>query len=111
MIFTLCLLKFWHELLNFNHDSQEAFSDWWRTNGESWALDLKEAMVSHLNLGHEWQFETEDKELIEQYYYIGQLLINGLSNCMMTSKVKSEIEALIFLPIAEIEKRNRETAE
>jgi hypothetical protein len=28
----------------------------------------------------------------------------------MTSKVKSEIEALIFLPIAEIEKRKRETA-
>jgi hypothetical protein len=42
---------------------------------------------------------------------IGQLLINGWSNCGITSKAKLEIEALIFLLIAEIEKRKRETAE
>jgi hypothetical protein len=109
--FYIRLLKLWHQLLSFNHDSQEEFSEWWKTNGESWALDLKQAMITYLSLGHEWQFETGDKELLEKYYYVGQLLINGLNNCGITSKVQLEIEALIFLPIAEIEKRKCETAE
>lgn len=98
------LLRLWHELLSFNHDSEESFSDWWRTYGESWTLDLKQIMKTYLNLGHEWQFDIEDKELLETYYAVGQLLINGLNNCSMNSQAKSRIEALLFLPIVEIEK-------
>ncbi|MBE8967518.1 hypothetical protein IQ277_15015 [Nostocales cyanobacterium LEGE 12452] len=61
-------------------------------------------MRNYLNLGHEWQFDTEDKELLEKYYAVGQLLINGLTNCSINSQAKSRIEALLFLPIVEIEK-------
>ncbi|MBD2248372.1 hypothetical protein H6G26_33995 [Nostoc sp. FACHB-888] len=98
------ILRLWHQVLSFNYNSEESFSEWWRTYGESWTLDLKQIMRNYLNLGHEWQFDTEDKELLEKYYAVGQLLINGLNNCSMNSQAKSRIEALLFLPIVEIEK-------
>ncbi|BAY35663.1 putative signal transduction protein containing Nacht domain (plasmid) [Nostoc carneum NIES-2107] len=93
------ILRLWHQVLSFNYDSEESFSEWWKTHGESWTLSLKQIMKKYLNLGHEWQFGTEDKELFEKYYAVGRLLINGLTKCTMNSQDKLRIETLFFLPI------------
>ncbi|MEO0405722.1 MAG: NACHT domain-containing NTPase [Cyanobacteria bacterium P01_A01_bin.135] len=82
------------------------FRQWWQSNGKAWTEQLRAVMIDHRNIGHDWQFTSEQKALLEQYYDANQLLIECLnSDCYITRDVREEIEDTLFLPIAEIEAR------
>jgi predicted NACHT family NTPase len=62
-------------------------------------------MIKHRNIGHDWQFSEQQKELLEQYFNANLLLVDCLnSSCNITPAVRSHIEETLLLPIAEIEK-------
>jgi len=93
------------ELPNSDID-KEAFERWWQAYGHSWALRTKALMLSHRNIGHNWQFSVHQKDVLKQYYDTNLFLVECLnSNCYVSRQVRSHIEDTLLLPIAEIEKR------
>ncbi|MCC3416001.1 MULTISPECIES: NACHT domain-containing protein [unclassified Microcoleus] len=81
---------------------------WWKKNGDEWIRQLKSVM----NISDLWEFNKEQKDFLQSYYYCNTVLIKCLIESVVVSNdVKKEIEDILLLPIAEIEKRKREKAE
>ncbi len=72
---------------------------WW----QAWTNQLHAVMIEHRNIGHDWQFSGEQKQLLQQYYDANKLLVDCLnSDCYISRSVRDEIEATLLLPITEI---------
>jgi predicted NACHT family NTPase len=83
------------------------FRQWWQFNGKTWTEQLRAEMIKYRNIGHDWQFNGEQKERLQQYYYANKLLVDCLnSDCYVSREVRQDIEETLLLPIAEIEKRS-----
>ncbi|MBD2067812.1 NACHT domain-containing NTPase [Leptolyngbya sp. FACHB-671] len=55
---------------------------------------------------HDWHFNPEQQEVLQQYYGANQLLIDCLnSNCKVTAAVRQEIETALLLPQKELEEQ------
>lgn len=66
-------------------------------------------MIKHRNIGHDWQFSIQQKELLKQYYDANLLLVYCMiSDCYVSREVRQEIEDTLLLPIAEIQKRQQQ---
>jgi hypothetical protein len=58
------------------------------------------------------QFSKQQKELLQQYYDANKLLVDCLnSGCVVSDRVREEIEETLLLPIAEIQNRRGTRAE
>lgn len=80
-------------------ENREHFKQWWKTNGQNWTEQLRTVMIQHRNIGHNWQFTTTQKQLLNQYYEANRLLVACLnSDCYVSRKVREEIEATLLLP-------------
>lgn len=101
--YSLQLLSY--QLPNSNQD-KENFKEWWKINGQTWREQLKKVMIDRRNIGHDWQFKEQSKELLEQYFNANLFLLDCLNHAdNVTPAVREEIEATLLLPIAEIEQR------
>ncbi|PHM10149.1 NACHT domain-containing protein [Nostoc sp. 'Peltigera malacea cyanobiont' DB3992] len=71
---------------------------------------LRRWMIQYRNLGHDWKFSKNQKELLIQYYVINQLMGDCLnSNCYVSRKIRQQIEDTLLLPIAEIKQRQQQS--
>jgi predicted NACHT family NTPase len=52
-------------------------------------------------IGQEWQFDSHEKQLLKQYYYATQLLVECLNSdsCMMPPESRRQLEESLFKPI------------
>ncbi|MBK1987295.1 NACHT domain-containing NTPase [Sphaerospermopsis aphanizomenoides BCCUSP55] len=101
-----CLEKLKEQIPDRNKD-QKAYINWWRTNGKNWAEELRKIMIKYRNIGHDWQFSTEQKQLLEEYYNANKFLLECLnSDCYVSRDVRQYIEDTLLLPIAEIKPYN-----
>ena len=88
--------------------NEKEFKQWWEANGQVWTEQLRAVMIEHRNIGHNWQFSKQQKELLQQYYYANLLLVDCLNNNSdVIPAVRSHIEDTLLLPIAEIEKHKQ----
>ena len=89
-----------------NHNGYNIlFQRWWQPN-KSWIKQLRVVMIQYRNIGHDWQFSEQQKELLKEYYEANLLLLDCLnSSCNVTPAVRQEIEETLLLPIAEIKKK------
>jgi predicted NACHT family NTPase len=96
------------KLLREQLPEQEIYKQWWEANGLNWTKQLKSLMIEHLNIGYNWQFNSTQKRLLQQYYDANMLLVDCLnSDCYVSRDVRQEIEETLLLPITEIEKRKQ----
>ncbi len=103
------LLQKLREQLPNRQDWQES-EKWWLANGKAWCEELREVMIKHRNIGHDWQFSNEQKELLQQYYDANKLLADCLkSDCYVSREVRQQIEDTLLLPIAEIKQRQQQS--
>jgi predicted NACHT family NTPase len=73
-------------------------------------LAADEKLQQYRNIGHDWQFNDTQKQLLQQYYDANKLLVDCLnSDCYVSREVRQEIEETLLLPIAAIEKMNHES--
>ncbi len=94
------------QLPNPKEDKQQ-FKQWWEVNSQAWIEQLRTVMIEYRNIGHDWQFNEQQEELLRQYYDANKLLVDCLnSNCYVSQEVRQEIEDTLLLPMAEIEKRH-----
>jgi predicted NACHT family NTPase len=79
--------------------NKEIFKYWWKANGQAWTKQLREMMIWHRNIGHDWQFSEQQQEFLRQYYDANLLLVDCLnSSCNVTPSVRNEIEETLLLP-------------
>lgn len=72
---------------------------WWIENGQLWVEKFRKVFVKYRFIGKDWQFDHYQRELLEQYYYANQLLIQCLhQDCYVRSEVRQQIEETLFLP-------------
>ncbi|MEC4811763.1 MAG: NACHT domain-containing NTPase [Scytonema sp. PMC 1069.18] len=80
----------------------EKFKDWWNTNGQTWVNELRFVILQCRNIGHQWQFSKQHKEILKQYYTANQLLVDCLKNAgKINSAVSENILAALLLPISQ----------
>lgn len=95
------------EQLPASDKDREKFKQWWQANGRAWTEKLRAVMTSLRNVGHNWQFSNQQREVLRQYYDANQLLMDCLnSDCYVTRAVREKIEDALLLPIAEIEQQS-----
>jgi hypothetical protein len=69
-------------------------------------------IIKHQNIGHNWDLNPEQKQLLQCYCDANKLLVDCLnSGCMVSDRVREEIEETLLLPIAEIQDRRGTRAE
>ena len=91
------------------NDDEKIFKQWWKENGQAWTNQLRSMMLEHRNIGHDWQFSQQQRELLKQYYDANFLLVKCLnSDCYVSREVRQEIEDTLLLPIAEINKHQQQ---
>lgn len=90
------------QLPEFGRD-QKTFMQWWKINGSAWTEELRRLVIAERNIGHNWQFSKQQREVLFQYYQANQLLIDCLnSNYYVTRIVRAKIENSLLLPLADI---------
>jgi predicted NACHT family NTPase len=86
------------------------YQEWWHAEGQSWTGKLRAAMVEYCNIGHDWQFSAQQKELLKQYYNANKLLVDCLnSGCDVSPEVRQQIEETLLLPKDDIDRRKAES--
>lgn len=62
----------------------------------------REVAKTRHHIGKEWKFTPEEKDLLRQYYYATQLLVDCLNSdgCMIHPEGRQQIEDLLLLPYA-----------
>jgi len=78
--------------------SEKIFKLWWHIHGQAWIRQLKFLMISHRNMGHDWQFNQQQKELLKEYYDANKLLIDCLNISNLSPEMRNEIEETLLLP-------------
>ena len=82
-----------------SNENRKQFTQWWTENGTAWAEELRAVMIQHRDVGHDWQFSTEQEALLQQYYDANKLLVSCLnSDCYVSREVRQEIEESLLLP-------------
>ena len=77
---------------------------WWENEGQGWIRSLRAAMIEHRNIGHDWQFSKQQKELLQKYHDANLRLAECLNtDCYLSRAVRQDIEATMLRPIAQIE--------
>lgn len=79
------------------------FRYWWQANGKVWGEQLRSLLIKYRNIGHDWQFNKQQIELLQKYYEANKLLVDCLNSAAnVTPSVRQEIEETLLLGITEI---------
>ncbi len=64
------------------------------------ADEARKVAKSRHHIGKEWQFTTQEKDRLRQYYYATQLLVDCLysDGCMLNPELRQKIEETLLLP-------------
>ncbi|MEH1869833.1 MAG: NACHT domain-containing NTPase [Nostoc sp.] len=82
-----------------SQQNREILKAWWKSNGQSWTTQLKEAIAAHRQIGYDWQFSEEQLQLIQQYWEANRLLVYCFSNASnVTPNIREMIEETLILP-------------
>jgi predicted NACHT family NTPase len=89
--------------------NRELFWQWRQANGTAWTEQLRAVILQHRNIGHDWQFNEQQKQLLKQYYDANKLLVDSLqSGCSVSDAIRKEIKETLLLSITEIKKRQQQ---
>ncbi|MUG92830.1 NACHT domain-containing protein [Scytonema sp. UIC 10036] len=85
---------------NRDKNIDDSFQEWWNNNYKIWFKQLKKILlIQHRNIGHDWQFNDAQKQLLQQYYDANMLLVDCLkSDCYVSREVRQQIEDTLLLP-------------
>ena len=96
-------------LLTATPSNRKIFKQWWSGYGRQWTEDLRQIMIAHRNIGHDWQFTNEQKQLLQQYHDANLLLVQCLnSDCYVSRHVRQSIEDTLLLPYEKLKIENVE---
>ena len=66
-------------------------------------------MITYRDIGHDWQFTDEQRQLLQQYYDVNFLLVECLnSDCYVSRHVRQSIEDTLLLSMVELDRIEKE---
>jgi len=72
---------------------------WWKAKGQDWTEQLRVVMISHRNIGQDWHFSYQQRQVLKQYYDANKLLVDCLNSASnVAPAVRSHIEETLLLP-------------
>ncbi len=77
--FTESLKSFRMSLINLLKE-KDGIEWWWSVNSQNWLTSLRESLIQYRSVGHDWQFNLEQQELLSKYKYIYRLYYKLLSH-------------------------------
>jgi hypothetical protein len=81
--------------------NKKQFKEWYKENGKACAEKLRQIMITHRNIGHDWQFTDQQQDLLWEYHTANNLLMECLGReAVIDRGVRSEIENTLFLPVS-----------
>ncbi|MBW4538532.1 MAG: NACHT domain-containing protein [Myxacorys chilensis ATA2-1-KO14] len=97
---------------DFSVQDQENVQYLWRTNGQVWPEKLRQVMIEHRNIGHDWQFNESQEQALQSYHDANKFLVELLKEPgAVSDMVRQEIEDNLLLPIATLRQRQPEIYE
>ncbi|HLO83381.1 MAG TPA: NACHT domain-containing NTPase [Nostocaceae cyanobacterium] len=87
------------QLPNTDEENWDNLEQWVEIDGRNWTEQLRAVMMQYRNIGHDWQFNENQKKLLQQYYDANYLLVDCLKECHLTRSVREEIENTLLLPV------------
>ncbi|MBE9188827.1 NACHT domain-containing NTPase [Gloeocapsopsis crepidinum LEGE 06123] len=100
----LLLQELKNQISTFNQDDDK-LKEWWNAHGQTWVNQLKSQIIWYRNVGYQWQFNEQQKQVLQQYYAIQHLLLHCLkSSGEVSSTVRQQIEKTLLLPSSESRK-------
>lgn len=88
-----------------NINKPDSFWKWWHETRILWGIALRNLVTEHRNIGHNWEFNKDQIENLNQYYEANKLLVDCLnSDCYVTKATRQYIEDTLLLPLSELEK-------
>jgi predicted NACHT family NTPase len=86
-----------------SHSNYQEFRYWWKANGKYWSKNLRAILIKYRNICHDWQFNQQQIELLQQYYNANKFLIDCLNSSKnVTPAIQQKIEDTLLLAIAQI---------
>lgn len=80
-------------------ENSTTFRTWWHGNGQAWTEKLRAVMLDR-NLGHDWQFNHQQRAALKEYYNATQLLVDCLNNARsVTPTLRQKIEQTLLVPV------------
>jgi len=74
------------------------FQRWWQVQGQQWLNGLRQMMIEHRNMGHDWQFNEQQKQQLQRYYDANRFLVKLMKiKGAVSQKVRAEIEDSLLL--------------
>jgi predicted NACHT family NTPase len=82
-------------------ENKQQLNQWWLSKGKFWTQQLRAVMVKHRRIGHDWQFNHYQQEVLNRYYRINKKIVDILwIKPDMSPQTKEEIENTLLLPKA-----------
>lgn len=82
------------------------FQQWWQANGSQWTEQLRQVMIEHRNIGHDWQFDQTQKQQLQRYYDANKFLVELMKiQRAVSDHVRTELEDTLLLPMEELQHR------
>ncbi|MBD2612557.1 MAG: NACHT C-terminal helical domain 2-containing protein [Nostoc sp. ZfuVER08] len=96
--------------INAIKNSKKKFQKWFQIHGQKKTKELRNLLEKCRGIQFNWDFTKDQLELLIEYYTANILLLECLNiNNAVNDEFKQDIKKVLLLPIAEIEKRKRET--
>ncbi|AFY41431.1 NACHT domain-containing NTPase [Nostoc sp. PCC 7107] len=77
----------------------DVLKNWWQANGEIWTSSLRNWMITTRQIGHNWQFNQQDLDDIQQYWDANKLLLDCLHSANdISPNLRNYLEINLFLP-------------
>ncbi len=94
------LLQQLKEKLPCPAQGKEKLKEWWNASGQTWNETFRSVIVRYRNIGQQWQFSEQQKQVLKQYYIANQLLVDCLNrSCEVSSTVRETILETLLLPV------------
>ncbi|HEY9660487.1 MAG TPA: hypothetical protein V6C65_18695, partial [Allocoleopsis sp.] len=79
--------------------SQEDLQQWCQTQGVIWLDHLHQTLIQSRNIAHNWQLESDQKEMLQSYYQSTLFLIECLQHTTRSShELQQVLEEKLLLP-------------
>ncbi|NET31350.1 MAG: NACHT domain-containing NTPase [Cyanothece sp. SIO1E1] len=73
-------------------ESEHNIQEWWKNKGVAWIKHLRNILIEHKSIGHDWEFTFEQAIQIKQYFDASKLLYDCLmTDCYISREVRQSI--------------------
>ncbi len=82
-----------------SQENETQFWLWWHQEGKAWFSDLNSMAMKYRNIAHQWNFNAQQQEVLQQYFQANLLLLDCLDrSSYVSSEVRDSIRRQLLKP-------------